>query len=71
MTTAARASSLEFFRARAAEAEADAEAATLTHVRDRCLRSQAAWATLAARAERGEQLREAEARRKSEAGLTS
>jgi hypothetical protein len=62
---------LEFFRARAAQAHAEAEAATLNHVRERCRRSHAAWQALAERAERGEQLREAEAQRKALAGLTS
>jgi hypothetical protein len=66
-----RSSNLEFFRARAEEAHADAEAATLDHVRERCRRSEAAWQALADRAERSEQLRVAEAKRKAEAGLTS
>ena len=61
-----RNSSLEFFRARAAEARADAEAATLDHVRQRCQRSEAAWSALAAKAERSERMREAEAKRKAE-----
>ena len=64
-------SNLEFFRARAAQAGAEAEAATLDHVRERCRRSEAAWAALAYRAERSELMREAEARRKAEAGLSS
>jgi hypothetical protein len=54
----ARSSSLEFFRARAAEASADAEAATLDHVRERCRRSEAAWTELADRAARTAKLRE-------------
>lgn len=62
---------LEFLRQRAAEARADADAATLDHVRERCLRSEAAWAALAHKAERSERMREAEAQRKAEAGLTS
>ena len=66
-----RNSNLDFYRARAAQARADAEAATLTHVRERCERSEAAWIALADRAERSERLREAEAERKAEAGLTS
>lgn len=69
--TAIRSSNLEFFRARAASARADAEAATLEHVRERCHRSEAAWEALARKAERSERLREEEARRKAEAGLTS
>jgi hypothetical protein len=48
----------EFYLARAAEARADADAATLDNVRDRCLRSEAAWSQMAARAERGEKMRE-------------
>jgi hypothetical protein len=64
-------SNLEFFLARANQARAEAEAATLVHVRERCRRSEAAWQALADRAERSEQLREAEAVRKAEAGLTS
>jgi hypothetical protein len=62
---------LEFFRARAAQAGAEAEGATLDHVRERCQRSAAAWEALAARAERGEKLREAEAERKAAQGLVS
>jgi hypothetical protein len=62
---------LEFYLARAAQARADADAATLTHVKERCLRSEAAWSALASRAERSEQLKVAEAERKAEAGLTS
>jgi hypothetical protein len=61
----ARSSSLEFFRARAAEASADAEAATLDHVRERCRRSEAAWTALADRAERSERMKEQEAERKA------
>ncbi len=48
----------EFYAARAAEARADAEAATLDNVRDRCLRSEAAWSAMAARAERSDKARE-------------
>jgi hypothetical protein len=50
---------LEFYLARAAQARADAEAATLDNVRDRCLRSEAAWTMLAERAARTEQMRSA------------
>jgi hypothetical protein len=60
-----RTGNLEFYRARAAEASADADAATLEHVRDRCRRSEAAWAALADRAERSEQLRVADQHRKA------
>ena len=62
-----RSTNLEFFLTRAAQARADAEAATLEHVRERCLRSEAAWTALADRAERSERLKEAEAERKAEA----
>ena len=48
----------QFYLARAAEARADADAATLDNVRDRCLRSEAAWSQMAARVERGERMRE-------------
>lgn len=57
---------LEFYRARADQARAEAEAATLTHVRDRCRRSEAAWTVLADRAERSERLRAEESKRKAE-----
>ena len=49
----------ETFLARAADARRDAEAAQLDNVRERCLRSEAAWAEMAARAERTEKLRAA------------
>ena len=61
-----RSSNLQFLLDRAAQAEADAEAATLDHVRERCRRSEAAWTALADRAERSEQMKIAEALRKSE-----
>ena len=48
----------ETYLARAAEARAQAEAATLDNVRDRCLRSEAAWSEMAARAERTERMRQ-------------
>ena len=51
-------SQLEFYRARAEQARADADAATLEHVRERCLRSEAAWQALANRAARAEDMRE-------------
>lgn len=50
-------SQLEFYQSRAAEAKREAEAATLSNVRERCLRSEAAWSEMAARAERGEKMR--------------
>ena len=65
--TVIRSSNLEFFLARAAQAQAEANAATLDHVRERCLRSEAAWQALADRAERSEQMKIAEALRKATA----
>ena len=47
----------ETYLARAAEARADADSAKLDNVRDRCLRSEAAWSEMAARAERTEKMR--------------
>jgi hypothetical protein len=47
----------ETYLARAAEAQAAADAAILDNVRDRCLRSAAAWGEMAARAERTERMR--------------
>lgn len=47
----------DFYLVRAAEARADAEAATLANVRDRCLRAEAAWNEMAARAARTERMR--------------
>jgi hypothetical protein len=41
---------LQFFLDRAEQAREDAEAATLSNVRDRCRRSEAAWTELAERA---------------------
>ena len=64
-------SNLDFFRARADQARAEGDAATLDQVRDRYRRSEAAWAALAAKAERSERMREQEAIRKAEAGLSS
>jgi hypothetical protein len=47
----------DFYLARASEARRDADAATLDNVRDRCLRAEAAWMTMATRAERSEKMR--------------
>jgi hypothetical protein len=57
---------LEFYLARAEQARVEADAATLDHVRERCLRSHAAWSALADRAERSERLRVEEALRKAQ-----
>jgi hypothetical protein len=58
-------SQLQFYTARAEQAREDAEAATLDHVRERCRRSEAAWSALAERAERSEQMKAAEALRRT------
>jgi hypothetical protein len=50
-------SQLDFYLIRAAEAKRDAEAATLANVRERCLRAEAAWSEMAARADRGDKMR--------------
>ena len=46
----ASSTSIQFYRDRAEEARLAAEAATLSHVRDRCRRSEEAWIELANRA---------------------
>ena len=48
----------ETFLARAAEARAQANETTLDNVRDRCLRSEAAWTEMADRAARTEKMRQ-------------
>ena len=48
----------EFYTARADESARDAANATLDNVRERCLRSEAAWRTMAERLERGEAMRD-------------
>lgn len=62
----ANSSNLKFYLARVEQARAEAEAATLDHVRERCRRSEEAWAALADRAIRSDQLRVEEAKRKAE-----
>jgi len=57
---------LQFYRARADQARADADAATLGHVRERCLRSLEAWEALASRAAKAEAMRAEEAIRKAD-----
>ena len=57
----------EFYLARAAEARSDAAKATLANVRERCLRAEAAWTTMADRAARNEIARETQARDKAAA----
>jgi hypothetical protein len=61
-----RSTNLDFFLARVEQSRAEAEAATLDHVRDRCRRSEAAWQSLADKARRSEQLKDAEALRRAE-----
>jgi hypothetical protein len=58
---------LEFYLARAAQARTEANAATLSHVRERCQRSQAAWEALADRAARTLKMRDEHERVKAEA----
>ena len=53
----ANSNSLQFYLDRADEARKQAEAATLSHVRDRCRRSEAAWIQLAERVEATEKMR--------------
>ena len=47
----------EVYLLRAEQARADADEATLENVRDRCLRAEAAWMEMAARAQRTEKMR--------------
>ena len=54
---------LRFYLARAEQERKDGDEAILSHVRDRCRRSEAAWSELAKRAERGEKTRAVEADR--------
>ena len=60
-----RLSNADFFLARAEQARVEAEAATLDHVRERSLRSEAAWTALADRAQRAEQFKILEQERKA------
>ena len=48
----------DFYLARAAEARADGDKAELANVRERCRRSEEAWMSMAARAERSDRARE-------------
>ena len=50
----------EMYLSRAAAARAEAKSATLDNVRERCLRSEAAWSEMAERAERTEKMRAAQ-----------
>jgi hypothetical protein len=53
----ASSTNVRFYRDRAEEARLAAEAATLSQVRDRCRRSEAAWRQMAERAAATEQQR--------------
>ena len=57
---------LQFFLARVAQAREEADAATLSHVRERCQRSEAAWTALADRAERAERMRAGQEKAKAD-----
>lgn len=48
----------DFYLARADESASDAQAAVLDNVRERCLRSEAAWRAMADRLTRNEMLRD-------------
>ena len=54
----AGAGNLQFYRDQATLAREDAEAATLSNVKDRCRRSEAAWTQLADRAASTERKRQ-------------
>ena len=47
--------SLQFYLDRAQQARAEAEEATLSHVKERCRRAEAAWSSLAQKAARAQQ----------------
>jgi hypothetical protein len=59
----------EIFLLRAAEAKREADAATLDNVRQRCLRSEAAWLDMAARAARTDRMRAKSEAEKAKAAL--
>ncbi len=61
---------LQFYLDRADEAREQAEAATLSEVRDRCRRSEAAWSQLAGRAAANERAREKQLMEKAAAAAT-
>jgi hypothetical protein len=61
----------DVFLLRAEEARTQAEEATLENVRDRCLRAEAAWMEMAARAERTEKMRADQAAAKAAAALVA
>jgi hypothetical protein len=51
----ATSNSLQFYLDRAEQARNEATAATLSHVRERCRRAEAAWAALAEKAARNQE----------------
>ena len=51
----ANSNSLQFYLDRAQQARIDGEKATLSHVRERCLRAEAAWSSLAQKAARAQE----------------
>lgn len=55
----------EFYLARAAECAREADATLLANVRERCLRSQEAWLSMANRLRKGERMRDAAAAEKA------
>ena len=59
------ANSLQFYRDQAEQAHQDAEAATLSNVKDRCRRSEAAWTMLADRVAAAEKKRQEQALQKA------
>ena len=60
-----RSSNLQFLLDRADQARVEAEAAMLDLVRERCRRSETAWSALAEKAQRGEELRLEDQKRKA------
>lgn len=71
MADPVRSKDLDAYLARAEQARAEADEATLENVRDRCLRAEAAWRDMAARAERTERMRETALQAKQAAAETA
>jgi hypothetical protein len=71
MTDPIRHTDLEAYLKRADQALAEANATTLVNVRQRCLRAEAAWRAMAARAERSAKMREDEFARKAGAAKSN
>jgi hypothetical protein len=57
MAEPVRQKDVDVYLARANDARAEADGATLENVRERCLRAEAAWREMAARAERTARMR--------------